>query len=114
MQTSLSPVFREAMLSTASGFASTVTSGPIRMSGNKAVLGAIVKNISASSTFTLYLDGSYEGQMWKQLTSVAQSAFGWNSVAQTGVDYAFVRIRAVLTGTDVTVLFDATLDLSSQ
>ena len=114
MQTALSPAFRSAMLSTATGYASTITSGPIRMSGNKATLSVIVTNISASSTFTVYIDGSYEGQMWKELTSVAQSAFGYNTVAQTGVDYAFVRIRAVLTGTTVQVLFDATLDLSSQ
>ena len=114
MQNNASPMLIDQFLSTAPGYVATAISGAMRASGNKAVLGVLVKNISASSTFTIYLDGSYDNQAWKELTSSTQNSFGYTTIAQTGVDCAFLRVRCVLAGTTVSALFNVYLDVSSQ
>lgn len=114
MQSSVSPVFRGVYLSTATGFVSSITSGQIRMTGNKAVLAAMVWNISGSATLTLAIDSSYDGQAWKELTTTTATAFGYTTLAQTAIDAAFVRVRLSLAGTTVNVIVDVSLDTSAQ
>ena len=107
-------VFDHAWLSTRSGYAATSTSGAVPAAGNKVVLSVTVINISASSTFTLYIDGSYDGKTWAELTSGTQSSFGYATVAQASLATGFVRVRAVLAGTTVDALFAVSLAFSSQ
>ncbi len=114
MQNTLNPSFRGSMLGTSTGIVSSVTSGVIRMTGNKAVASIIVGNISASATLTVAIDYSYEGQMFKEGASTTATAFGYTTLALTGVDAPFIRMRASLAGTSVTVIFDCTLDTSAQ
>ena len=108
------PVFRNGWLSTRTGFASRSTSGAIQSTGNKVVTSITVLNATSAATATFYLDGSYDGLAWKQIGSVTQSTFGYNTLSQASLDYAFLRVRVELTGTDQDLLFDVSLAFTCQ
>jgi len=114
MSSSSQSLFGRQFCSTDSGFTSRVYSQAARMSGNKAVLACLVEQISASSTFTLGLEGSYDNVTWKTISSTTKNAFGYATLAATGVDYPFVRASADLAGTTVSVLFSMWLAVTSQ
>ncbi len=114
MQQITTPVFRGIFISTRSGKATRYASPPVRATGNRVVLSALVSNESASSTLTFAIDGSYDGAAWSQLTTATQNSFGYNTVAQASNDYPLVRIRVTIAGTNVDAVFDASLAFSAQ
>jgi hypothetical protein len=114
---SATSVFRGQLLSTVSGFGSVITSPPVQPAGNKAQLAVLVINASASTSGTFKLQGSYDGSAWKDISSgsLTQDAFGYNQLsAAVTIDHPFVRVHASISGTNVSLLFDATIAWSQQ
>ena len=112
----LTQVFKDQMLSTASGKASAIMSAPIPAQGNRAVLSVLVTNASASTTGTHTLQGSYDGHIWFDLSTVNLGAFGQANSASGDViiEHAFVRVFSSITGTNVSLLFSAWIAWSNQ
>ena len=110
-------VFKNQFLSTATGAAAVITSQAVRMDGNAAVLTVTLINVSGTVTITFILQGSYDGLAWTDIgtgVSPALTAFGVSTQSAASVNYAFLRVRASLSGTTVAILFDATVAMSAQ
>ena len=111
-------VFRGQILSTLSGEGSVITSVAIQPQGNRAVLAVTVVNATSSITSaTFKLRGSYDGSLWKDVTSgsiTSLTSFGSANTNAVTIDHAFVQVYAEITGTDKKVLFDATIAWSQQ
>lgn len=115
---SATSVFRGQVLSTASGEGSVITSAPMAPQGNRAVLAVTMINATASiTTATFKLRGSYDGSLWKDITSgsiTTLTTFGSKFTAEVTINHAFVQVYAEITGTTQTALFDATIAWSQQ
>ena len=111
-------VFRGQVRSTVSGEGSVITSGAIQPQGNRAVLAVTVVNATSSITSaTFKLRGSYDGSLWKDITSgsiTSLTAFGYANSSAVTIDHAFVQVFAEIAGTSQRVLFDATIAWSQQ
>lgn len=94
-----------------------ITSAPVQMSGNTAVMAVLMMNISGSATPTVNfrLQGSFDGLCWVALGSGKNlTAFGPDSESATST-YAYVRVLAkVSAGTSVKALFDGFIVMSQQ
>ncbi|MCB9833811.1 MAG: hypothetical protein H6807_15220 [Planctomycetes bacterium] len=92
-----------------------ITSSPIEARGNEVVLSVLLINaVVSGGRLIVYLEGSYDGQSWFDLaTNVSLTAFGHGSASKSGLDSAYVRLRAVAEAT-AEVIFDATVAFSEQ
>ena len=85
------------------------------MSGNAATASVTVINVAASPTNAFQLQGSFDGLVWFDIGSaVNQNAFGVVTQSATSIAYAFLRLKASISGSSVTTLFDATIAMSAQ
>ena len=94
-----------------------MTSAPIPMQGNKAVLAITGINISGGTpVFEFQMQGSYDGAAWIAVGAAkTMTAFGYDSVAQGSVDTAFLRVRVKKSsGTTPKILFSASIAMSEQ
>ena len=124
-------LFEEVYLSSASGYVDRCNSHAVAMEGNRVVISATVHQVgngAASDKLTLQLEGSYDGQVWlvhdtgtlefdvDGSTDVPPD--NKSSTALDDVDYAYVRLSAVLTDNDsggtLIVLFSSEIACSAQ
>jgi len=110
------PIFDRAYISAAGGFATAMTSSPVRAAGNRVEMAARVWNIVG--TLTLQLEGSRDdGRTWQTLASLSLSSFGYSDVVQSSLDYPEVRVSASIGGfggQTRAALFDVVLAFSQQ
>ena len=112
-------MFARAFLSTSSGFVEEAVSHAIAVPMNSVVIDATVANFSSTSAqLFLTAEGSYDGSVWKTVTSldvnIRNVPFGHDSSGVVDVDVAYIRLRAAVTGTNEDALFDASLVFSHQ
>jgi hypothetical protein len=81
----------------------------------------VVNLAGTSGRLTLQTEGSYDGQVWKDVGPTLSTTAAPSSAASaaTATDYAFLRVRAVVSssgdeGGDADVLFDAVLVFTHQ
>ena len=107
-------VFDDFVLGTDTGFASSVTSDPFPMYGNAVGAGLTIVNISDSALVTLTLEGSVNRRTWLLVGAVACNTFQYVEQLFSGVKYAWLRVRAELTGSVQIAKFDAGVCFSKQ
>ena len=110
-------VMRGHLLSDLPGYSGQVTTPALPMFGNRVVLAVAVHNATAGlPTAKIALQGSYNRRTWKSTAAELDlaSPLGPPSIALGRVDFAYVRIRAWLIRTDVSIRFDASIVFSEQ
>ncbi len=115
---SIIQVFDNYLIATGAATTTTVTSPPVPAGGNKAVMSAMVVNISAGATLQLFLEDSYDGKAWKDsgAGSISATAFGYPTEVSFGsVAFPLLRIRGVLTNAiNYTAIFNAWFAFTQQ
>lgn len=73
----------------------------VSMNGNNAArIGATLINLNGATNCAYSLQGSNDMANWEDITgTMTLTAAGANSQSVTGITYAFVRIKYVVTGT---------------
>lgn len=105
-------VFRGQILSTAAGFVTTAITPGIPVFRNRFVLAV---EVHGGDGIKVAADGSYDRKAWRStIAGVAAQGIGPADAGLSGVDFAYVRLRAwLLPGTDF-ARFDATLTFTAQ
>ena len=98
-----------------SGSSDAMTSAPISVAGNKAVLSVTVINVSSTApTFSCRMQGSYDGSAWENAGSaVTTNSFGHYTQEEASISYAYLRVKAETTSAG-NILIDASIALSEQ
>lgn len=110
-------VFEDEVLSDATDMVERTVSHSIQVPANTVRLSVLIKNLTAGGRVHFKVEGSYDGKRWStaglsglDILNVGTSPTSQPSSSAVATDYAYLRVRAYVTGgPGVYCLFSGTL-----
>jgi hypothetical protein len=115
-------VFEDEVLSDATDMVERTVSRATQVPANTVRLSVLVKNLTAGGRIHFKVEGSYDGKRWSttglsglDILNVGTSPTSQPSGSPVAIDYAFLRVRAYVTGgPGVYSIFSGSLTFSHQ
>lgn len=100
-------VLNDAYVGTSTGESDVVISRSVQGAGNAATAIFLIMNLSASTTVTLKLRGSYDGVAFEDVGSTTANAFGKKKISGTALSFTHYQVLVSVAGTNVAAVVRA-------